>query len=453
MNWLVGIPLVIRVACVALAGALAGSMVNAGVYALGMAIRPYSPWSRLHPKDTFFGWQDRLPVWGWWRLRRRSGDFGAYFWVRPLVVEVLSGLIFAGLYWWDTHGRVAAWGAPLAANLLAPWLHAQFMAHALLVWLLLLASFLDLDEWIIPDSITVPGTLAGLALVTLAPWCLLASGQVAAGAAIPAPLYLSSPGPWPAALVGGTFSLGVGLACYLGWCLALLPRLWLPRRGLAKAVRMFVAYIARSGATVWVGALAAAGSVAILLVWRWGGEHWKGLLTGLVGLAASGALVWWVRVVGRWTLDREAMGFGDVTLMAMIGAFLGWQAGVLVFFLSPLAALGVGIVRLILNRGKALPFGPFLCMGALAAIVRWDPLWGWLGPMFAIPWLVPAALGICLLLMAPLLYLVGRIVSAFEKLCRRTSARAELYSSSFGSSSVTAAVPGCASGPSGSAVK
>ena len=69
------------------------------------------------------------------------------------------------------------------------------------------------------------------------------------------------------------------------------------------------------------------------------------------------------------------MGFGDVTLMAMIGAFLGWQACLIVFFLAPLAGLVLGLVQLILRRGKHIPYGPFLCLAALATIVGWATIW------------------------------------------------------------------------------
>ena len=64
---------------------------------------------------------------------------------------------------------------------------------------------------------------------------------------------------------------------------------------------------------------------------------WAGLLTALVGLVGSGGIVWAVRLIGTAALRREAMGFGDVTLMMMIGTFLGWQACLIAFFLAPFA--------------------------------------------------------------------------------------------------------------------
>ena len=110
------------------------------------------------------------------------------------------------------------------------------------------------------------------------------------------------------------------------------------------------------------------------MVWFRGWLGWQGLLTALVGMAASGGLVWLVRIIGTVVLRREAMGFGDVTLMAMIGAYLGWQPCLVVFFLAPLAGLMVGVLRLILSRDREIPYGPFLCLATLFLIVRWRAL-------------------------------------------------------------------------------
>ncbi len=50
----------------------------------------------------------------------------------------------------------------------------------------------------------------------------------------------------------------------------------------------------------------------------------------------GGGLVWSFRIVASVVMGREALGFGDVTLMAMVGAFTGWQAVWISFFLAPL---------------------------------------------------------------------------------------------------------------------
>ena len=145
------------------------------------------------------------------------------------------------------------------------------------------------------------------------------------------------------------------------------------------------------------------GSVGLGLAWRWGEPRWNGLLSALVGLAASGGLVWLVRIIGTAVLRREAMGFGDVTLMAMIGALLGWQACILVFFLAPFAGLVIGLVVIILHRQDEIAYGPFLCLAALVTIVCWAGLWDWAKPLFEQGLLVIVLLLVGLALMALLL--------------------------------------------------
>ena len=115
--------------------------------------------------------------------------------------------------------------------------------------------------------------------------------------------------------------------------------------------------------------------------------------------------MWAVRIAASWAAGREAMGFGDVTLLAMIGSFLGWQAGPMVFFLAPIAGLFVGIAQWIAYRDNVIPYGPFLCLAAVVVIVFWGPVWGWAAPLYGVGWLVPAALLLCLVMLAILLWL------------------------------------------------
>jgi prepilin signal peptidase PulO-like enzyme (type II secretory pathway) len=151
------------------------------------------------------------------------------------------------------------------------------------------------------------------------------------------------------------------------------------------------------------------GSAGTAIVWHNDSEQWEGLLSSLVGLAIGGVLVWIVRILGTSILGREAMGFGDVTLMAMIGAFLGWQSCLVIFFLAPFAGAVIGLLQWLTHREPEIRYGPFLCLATLVTIVRWADIWEKLGPLFALGWLVPATLAGCLVLMGPLLVIVRAI--------------------------------------------
>jgi prepilin signal peptidase PulO-like enzyme (type II secretory pathway) len=123
-------------------------------------------------------------------------------------------------------------------------------------------------------------------------------------------------------------------------------------------------------------------------------------------MIVGGGMVWIVRVLGKMMLGKEAMGFGDVTLMAMIGTFLGWQTCLLIFFLAPMLALVFGIVQLVLRRNGEIYYGPFLCLAAALIVIHWADVWDRAWPMFDLGWLVPAAMGVALMAMIVLLGLM-----------------------------------------------
>jgi len=226
------------------------------------------------------------------------------------------------------------------------------------------------------------------------------------------PVWLtSSTTIWPAWL-NGWRGLAIGLAGYLSWCLAVTPAIITSRRGLVNGVRYFFASIVRHGTWLQLAVLSLIGLVTIPLVWWLAGtatigvQHWRGMLTSIVGIVLGGGLVWTIRIVASVALKKEALGFGDVTLMAMIGAFLGWQATWLIFFLSPLAAVVVSLVNLLLTGRRDLPFGPYLALASVFVVVRWAWLWqNYARDIFGLGWMLMAILGACLMLLMGLLML------------------------------------------------
>jgi leader peptidase (prepilin peptidase)/N-methyltransferase len=72
--------------------------------------------------------------------------------------------------------------------------------------------------------------------------------------------------------------------------------------------------------------------------------------------------------------ETESMGGGDVKLLAMIGAFLGWQRALLTFFLAPLFGVVVGVINLIVKKDHTIPYGPFLSLGALLSLFWADKI-------------------------------------------------------------------------------
>lgn len=134
--------------------------------------------------------------------------------------------------------------------------------------------------------------------------------------------------------------------------------------------------------------------------------HLHGLAWSLVGLLAGGGIVWIVRWISSRILGQEALGFGDVTLMAMIGSFVGWQPVLFMLALAPLCGI-VAALGVLLATGKTyVPFGPYLSAGAVVVLCTWHWLWPPARIIFSHPpTLVLLGLGVLVLLAGLLLLL------------------------------------------------
>jgi leader peptidase (prepilin peptidase)/N-methyltransferase len=100
----------------------------------------------------------------------------------------------------------------------------------------------------------------------------------------------------------------------------------------------------------------------------------------LLGILLGGGSLFLVAAGYQWLFKREGMGGGDVKLLAMIGAFLGWKAVILTILLSSLIGSLTGIAFMAV-KGKdfkyAIPFGPFLSMGAVISLFYGDRIIRW----------------------------------------------------------------------------
>jgi prepilin signal peptidase PulO-like enzyme (type II secretory pathway) len=407
--WL-NLPLAVRIAIVFVAGLALGGAVNWAIYTLAWFSRPISPWAKPHDGAAPRHWSDRLPVLGWLGLRREIELHGKLFWLRPILIELALASSLAGLYYWE----VACLGLiPKIPGLIPPappMLHAQFLAHAILIALMTACTFIDFDEKTIPDEITLPGMLLGLCLAAGLPISLLPILNPGPPPTV-TNLLFSSPAPFPAWAMSWRGPLSASVA-FSVWCLALIPATSTLRRGTFKAVAYYLASIARRTAWVRLVLLAAVGSAAIWTFWLVGGASWQALFSAVAGMAFGAALIWSVRVVGTLGLREEAMGFGDVTLMAMIGAFLGWQSTLIVLFFSPAGALFVALAQWLFTGRRDIAFGPYLCVAAIYTIVFWESIWNRAQPVFGMGLLLLAILVACLMLMLGLLMLMRIIRQA-----------------------------------------
>ena len=93
-----------------------------------------------------------------------------------------------------------------------------------------------------------------------------------------------------------------------------------------------------------------------------------GILNSLAGAVAGGGSIFLLGVIGKLAFKKEAMGGGDVKLMAMIGSIIGLKSVLLTFFIAPFLGAGPGVILKIRKGSETIPYGPFLSMAALISI-------------------------------------------------------------------------------------
>jgi leader peptidase (prepilin peptidase)/N-methyltransferase len=272
-------------------------------------------------------WRDNIPLIGWLLLRGKCRNCRRPISVRYPLVELLTGVLFVVVYVaeipGDLRGSLAGFGlyspeGPQAIRGpldLAAWLHVRYALHIAMICCLIVATFIDFELRIIPDGSTVPMMLLAIVAST-------AFGQ--------------------------TF---------------IVP-LWFQDESVANTLRQI--------SPGWLK--------PVLFTWDCipfasRHPHLHGLLFSLAGLIVGGGVVWLVRLAGFWILRQEAMGFGDVILMAMVGSVIGWQAAVVVFFIAPILAIFAAVVAWVTQRDREIPYGPWLSAAALALILGWQSIW------------------------------------------------------------------------------
>jgi leader peptidase (prepilin peptidase)/N-methyltransferase len=105
-----------------------------------------------------------------------------------------------------------------------------------------------------------------------------------------------------------------------------------------------------------------------------------GIRDALIGAFAGGGVLWAIGEAYYRYAGEEGMGGGDVKMLAMIGAFLGWQQVLITLVFSSIAGSVIGLIVIALRRGDmkyALPFGTFLSLAALAASLYGAPMIDW----------------------------------------------------------------------------
>ena len=424
---MIDVPILWQLVLLTLLGAALGTQVNRAIFAWCWYLhRPFSPWATPAEGVQPRRWFDFLPIAGWWFLRRNTVVHGTGFWFRPAVIELACAAGLPAFRWWYYQG------GPFPADILSPdgllpetfwyWSWVLFAVQSVLIFLMLIATVIDLDEKTIPDQVTVVGALLPLVLAAFALPLALPIAKAAPSPALLrnfdqrtrqadadsgnveeriAPLVYASPDSErmtdPEYWLNTPLGLAAAWLCVLGWTWGLLPKTLTLRKGWLRFFDLLVASVIRPKRqrrgkiklpprsmpilTRWLLVILPLLLILVFVSWSSKGTGWTLLSSSLLGLAIGGGLVWAIRIVASYALGQEAMGFGDVTLMAMIGAYLGWQPALLVFAFAPFAAIVIAVTEFILTRRHEIAFGPYLCLSAVIVILFWDPIWNrWAGP-------------------------------------------------------------------------
>ena len=344
----------------AVLGAVTGSFLNACIHRMPRGV------SLLEPRRSFcpacgktIPWYENLPVLSWLALRGKCSGCGAAISFRYPLVELLTAALFLALW--------LRFGFPVGP--------AYFSFAALLI----AAAFIDLEHFIIPDEITLGGSVLGIFLCVAVPELMETTSRA--------------------------WSLGFSiLGAFTGFAVIFLI-VELGKLAFGKIRHHFTGpeefEWRREGdrATLRIGdelmewqdifsrpkdklAVVLAGPAELD-----GSEIPAGRLEFFHNRVAiqgeTRDLEEISRIHGRMSsviIPREAMGFGDVKFMACIGAFLGWQGVLFTLFAASIIGSLVGLAGLFLARdrsGVRLPFGPFLALGAMIWLFGGRAVFDW----------------------------------------------------------------------------
>ena len=328
-------------------GAAIGSFLNVGIYRLPREISIARPSRSFCPScKAPIPWRQNVPLLSWFLLRGRCANCGAKIAFRYLGVELLTALLFLAIW------QFFPW--PVA---IAYWVFAC---------ILLVATFIDLEHFIIPDQITIGGTIAGVVASFVVPELMNTDSRVAA---LVRSLLAAAFGYvilW-IVLEGGKIAFGKKRIRLDGPT----PFTWTRRDDDAD-------FIVGEERSLWSDYFARERDRLLLHCDNAKIDNREFETVTLefhynrVRIQADEFVLDTVDqisgVAHELEIPREAMGRGDLKFLAAIGAFLGWRGVLFSIFAGSILGSIVGLATLVIGKrvwSAKLPFGPYLALGGL----------------------------------------------------------------------------------------
>jgi leader peptidase (prepilin peptidase)/N-methyltransferase len=409
-----------------LLGACIGSFLNVVIHRVPRGESISFPGSHCPKCGKSIAWYDNIPIVSWLVLRGRCRQCGVGISPRYLVIELITALLVSGLYvcYWVLELR------PATGTFEQNW--PIMISHGLLLCALLACSVVDIEIWeVLPEACWV-AALVGAFVATVHP---VTGGQVP---------VLAPVGPTLAAMAAAA-GVGVVLASVLqrfGWIQPSFLDAENPARmredepiaapeeadNADPAVRRkrrrkreskpadeqreeskAVAFTSESGVNprlemfrelaFLAPALLLAGGTWALLHWMpgtreawsewydgpsWMAPHAGGLAASLAGFLIGGGWIWGIRIVGTLAFGKEAMGLGDVHILAAVGAVTGWVVPTIAFFVAPFFGLLWALYLLVGRNQRELPYGPWLAAASVVVMVFLNPISDWISAYTAL---------------------------------------------------------------------
>lgn len=311
-------------------GAIFGSFLNVCIARLPLEQSVVTPRSHCMACKKPIPWFYNIPIFSYLVLRGKCKFCGVSFSARYVFVELITAFTF--VFFYKVFGLT-----PL------------FCAYVTMACGFIVATFVDFGHRIIPDEISVGGTYAGLLFSLFIPSMHMATQpEIMAGRII-------------------MWSLVLILAVGFTW------EIFIAKRPMEKGDGAFFAFIGFFLACE----LVLNGLISADYAWSFM-PHLAALHAAIIGMFVSGGMIYALGVLGDIIFRKESMGGGDVKLMAMIGAFLGWKLAILAFFIAPIFGAVFGIVEKIRTGDTTIAYGPFLVLGALISLFYNKPIVAWI---------------------------------------------------------------------------
>lgn len=262
-------------------GACWGSFMNVCIWRIPREESVIKPRSHCPKCNKMITWQDNIPLLSWLILRGKCRHCALPISPRYITVELITALLFLSV--WKMYGPLSTIGTDVGLTSSLAFVGCYF----LLVFGLLMGSYIDIDHMYLPDRVTK-----------------------------------------------GSMILGVLFSF-------IFPAIQSPAMGVVPT-------------------------------------HLAAAVNSGIGLLLGGGILWGIALLGKFMFKKDAMGFGDVKLMAGLGACLGGQAIPFIIFVSSLFGAVFGLSMIAMGKKELqskIPFGPYIAGAALFWMLGGFKLW------------------------------------------------------------------------------